>query len=95
MQCNRIIFTGHALKRMFERRLTDEDVREAIRNGEIIEEYPDDSPFPSTLILGFSEARAIHIVVGLDISTGTCYVITVYGPDPNLWDSKFRTRRNK
>lgn len=32
-------------------------------------------------------------VVREDESTGTIFVITVYQPDPNLWDAAFRERK--
>ena len=53
MPGNRLIFSVHAVKRMFERRIRHEDVREIVRNGRTIEEYPDDTPYPSRLIMGW------------------------------------------
>ena len=35
-------------------KLDNDDVMNAINNGEIIEQYPDDYPFPSCLILGIT-----------------------------------------
>jgi hypothetical protein len=49
----RLIFRVHALQRMFQRRITEADVREILQVGEVIESYPDDTPYPSRLILGF------------------------------------------
>jgi hypothetical protein len=39
-----LIFRLHAVRRMFERRITVEDVRTAVESGETIEQYPDDTP---------------------------------------------------
>jgi hypothetical protein len=40
-----------------------DEVVEALDAGEIIEEYPDDQPYPSCLILGRTRAaRPLHIV---------------------------------
>jgi len=52
MDVSPIIFRVHALQRMFERGVTQEDVRHVLATGETIERYPDDQPYPSRLILG-------------------------------------------
>jgi hypothetical protein len=39
----------HALERMMERKIPREAVKEVLKNGEIIEDYPDDKPYPSAL----------------------------------------------
>ena len=47
-------YTVHAQDRMAIRRITDEEVRQAILDpeGEVIEEYPTDKYSPSCLIYG-------------------------------------------
>ena len=39
--------TKHAANRLKERGIRLDDIEHAIMNGRIIEEYPDDRPFPS------------------------------------------------
>lgn len=78
---------------MFERRIGRGEVVAVLASGEVIAEYPDDLPYPSVLLLASVGSRALHIVVGEDITTGTCYIVTVYLPDPKLWNPDFRTRR--
>ncbi len=46
----RLVFTTHALRRMHG--IRSEQVRAVLERGERIEEYPDDTPFPSRLMLG-------------------------------------------
>jgi hypothetical protein len=94
MECNKIIYSGHAVRRMFERALNKDAVKQVIQGGEVIAAYPDDTPYPSYLMLGFDNEVAIHVVASKDGVTGNCYVITVYQPDPALWESDFRTRRS-
>jgi hypothetical protein len=48
----KLIYRQHAIKRMHERCLTEEEIEYAIENGAIIESYPNDTPYPSFLILG-------------------------------------------
>ncbi len=78
---------------MVNRNISREDVKKVIQNGEIIEEYPDDSPFPSCLILGFIENRPIHTVVGFDSSSQMVYIITAYEPSTEKFESDFKTRK--
>ena len=94
MQYDRIVFSGHAIQRMFDRGIRARDVEGVISSGEIIASYPEDTPFPSCLILGFVQAQPVHVVAAADRSSGTCYVVTVYRPDPELWDEDFRRRRS-
>ena len=83
----------HAVKRIFDRGISRPCVTNILINGDIIEGYPDDCPFPSCLILGKCEGRPIHIVTGLDIPEKTIYIITVYEPFPDAWDNEFRRRK--
>jgi hypothetical protein len=78
---------------MFFRRISKNEVKQVITYGEIIEEKPDDSPFPSYLILDFVNVKPLHVVFSYDKVTDTGYVVTAYIPDSNLWTDNFRTRR--
>ncbi|MFQ5985432.1 MAG: DUF4258 domain-containing protein [Alphaproteobacteria bacterium] len=94
MDCDRIVFSGHAVQRMFERGIEAKDVERVLRHGEVVEEYPDDTPFPSCLMLKFVEGRPIHVVVAFESETRTCHVMTAYPPDPDLWDAGFKQRKS-
>ena len=75
MNCNHIWFSGHAVKRMFDRGIRHDEVTEVIRLGEVIADYPDDEPFPSCLMLGFVHGRPLHVVVAVETKSSSCYVI--------------------
>jgi hypothetical protein len=92
MECSKYEYSNHAIAQMFKRGISADEVEAAIENGENIKEYPQDTPFPSFLKLYFSNARPIHVVVSQDNSTGICFVITAYQPDPSLWNSDFKTK---
>ena len=78
-------FTRHALKRVVERNITDQEIRHAGTQATIIEDYPDDKYSPSCLLLGFTQAgRPLHIQVSL-ADTELVIIITLYEPDPNEW----------
>ena len=89
-----IRWTGHILKRLMQRGIFQASVVQAIRSGEIIEQYPNDYPYPSCLLLGTTAAgEALHIVCG--IGEGEVWLITAYHPDPDEWESDLKTRRVK
>jgi hypothetical protein len=88
-----IIFSGHAVRRMFQRGLTTKEVQEVIEGGEIIADYPDDILFPSCLVLKRIKDRPIHVVVALDDENQRCLVVTAYVPHPSQWSPDFKTRR--
>lgn len=82
-----IIVSGHCAMRMIQRGIEFSSIQLAILEGEIIEEYPEDYPYPSCLILG----NGLHVVAS--IGQGVLYLITAYRPDPAAWDDDLRTRR--
>jgi hypothetical protein len=88
----KIVYRTHALVRMFQRRIRVEDVRGVLVNGETIEDYPDDVPYPSRLILGWRDRRPLHVVAAYNDADEETIVITVYDPDPALWSEDFRRR---
>ena len=92
MDCKELIFSTHAIQRMFEPHIGISHIKTIIESGEIITEYPDDLPFPSYLIIGWVNNRPIHAVVAIDGNSKRCYIITAYIPDPSLWSSDFRKR---
>jgi hypothetical protein len=85
-------WTNHILERIFRRGISIDDVESALANGEIIEQYTSDYPFPSCLILGHTKAgKALHIVCG---SNGTeLWLITAYFPNPAEWMEDYKQRR--
>ena len=86
-------FSEHAVGQSIIRHISVQDLREAIASGEIIENYPDDKYGPSCLILGFtSGGRPVHIQCSYP-NRPLVKIITLYEPDPKLWDS-FRVRRS-
>jgi len=76
-----------------KREISREMVKDVLITGDIIEDYPDDKPFPSALFLGWFEGKPLHVVGALDFATGYCFVITAYEPDLNHFEPDFRTRR--
>ncbi|UTY26914.1 DUF4258 domain-containing protein [Treponema denticola] len=88
------LFSGHVFKRMAERGFSPDTIKNIIKNGVIIKEYPDDTPYPSRLILGYDSNRPIHVVSAYDQNDDIEYIITVYEPNTQLWTSDFTKRRD-
>ena len=90
-------FTDHARKEMVEERLGRiqvEEVLQIIETGEIIEQYLDDTPYSSCLILGYTRSgRPLHLVCAPVIAEERLIVITTYQPDTNRWDPDLRRRK--
>lgn len=95
MDCKRVVFSGHAIQRIFERGISRDDALIVIAQGETIAEYSDDKPYPSRLVLGFLEGKPLHVVLASDEAAGVCIVVTVYEPTLEQWNSDFRTRKMK
>ena len=89
----RLVFRTHAIQRMFERRIDPSDVRRILEVGEVLEDYPDDMPYPSRLVLGWSESRPLHVVAVGEVEEDETIIITVYEPDPAKWELDFKRRR--
>jgi hypothetical protein len=91
----KLTFRLHAIQKMFERQISAGDVRWVIENGEIIREYPDDTPYPSRLMLGWIVERPLHVVVADVPADGETIVITAYEPDPALWEADFKRKKGQ
>ena len=92
---DKILYSDHARKEMKTEGLgiiKEQDVFEAIGNGQILEDYPNDKPYPSALILGFTGSKnPLHIVCAYDDKDDLAIAVTAYRPDPKRWiDSKIR-----
>lgn len=73
----------HATKRMFQRNVDDEDVLAILFNGDIIERYEDDYPFPSVLINGRSGKGNTYIsLLGLIFLKEDCILLLYMSQSP-------------
>lgn len=95
MARRRLIFRVHAIQRMVERGISETDVREVLEGGETIENYPDDTPYPSRLVLGLRGSRPIHVVAAEITDADETIVVTAYEPDTDHWEPGFRRRRER
>ena len=80
-----ISYRLHALERMFERNVSCEELANIIRKGELVENYPNNKPYPSKLVLGRANNRPLHVVFTFNKEEKSAVVVTVYEPDPRKW----------
>ena len=79
---------------MFKRNISVEEVKFVLKNGEIINQYDDDKPYPSFLFLGIKDGRPLHLLVAHDLDSGICIMVTVYVPDKKLWSADLKSKIN-
>lgn len=92
---SRIRITDHADEEAQADRLSFDEIFFSVLQGEIIEAYPSDKPYPSCLIYGSSfTGEPIHSVWAYNPETKWSVLITVYRPDPERWID-WRIRRKK
>ena len=83
---NRIKITDHADEEAENDQLTFDEVYFSVLNGEVIEDYADDKPYPSCLIYGQTfSGDPIHSVWAFNEHSKWAVLITVYRPDPSQW----------
>jgi hypothetical protein len=86
IQGGRVRITDHAYEEANADRLKFDEIYFSALHGEVIEEYQDDSPFPSILIFGQTfSGDSVHSVLAYNDKNLWAVLITVYRPDPNLW----------
>lgn len=88
----KVTYRVHAVRRMFERGITDSDVRSVLQKNEVIATYPEDKPYPTRLLLGWRADRPLHVVAAFSTADDEQIVIAVYEPDPAQWEDGFRRR---
>ncbi|WP_456475866.1 DUF4258 domain-containing protein [Candidatus Pyrohabitans sp.] len=95
IKSGRINITEHADEELANDEISNESLYYSVLHGEIIEEYPDDFPFPSCLIFGRDQQdRAIHSVWAYAEKYKIAILITAYVPDANRWtDYKWRKEK--
>lgn len=91
---NSIIWSQHVATRCLQRGIKTVDIENCILNGEIIEEYPDDYPYYSYLILGLTtKNQFLHVVCGM--GNNKLWIITAYFPSLDKWESDFKKRKEQ
>ena len=90
----KIRWSLHSSEKMMERGISRSDVLNCIEHGEIIKDYPNDTPNPSYLIFGQDmQDNIIHTVVGY--TEEMLFIITAYYPSTSIFESDLKTRKKR
>ena len=94
VKMGKLRWTNHIMIRLLQRNISQSDIENTLLNGEIIEEYEDDYPYPSCLVFGRNlDNEVIHVVCG---SNGEeLWIITAYYPNELEWERDLKTRKEK
>lgn len=95
MTPRKLTYRVHAIQRLYERSISNADVRHVLEHGERIEEYLEDTPYPSALVLGWRGSKPLHVVAAENAMDNEAIVITAYEPDPDKWEHGFRKRKER
>ena len=91
---HKIEWTLHAAKRLMQRSISSNDIESSVLNGVIIEDYPNDYPYPSCLVMGkTTKGRVLHTVCAVD--SEKVWIITAYEPNLNEWEADFIIRKEE
>jgi hypothetical protein len=91
---NHIRTSDHADEEAQSDHLSFDEVFASVFQGEIIEQYPEDKPYPSCLVYGETfKKEPIHSVWAYNEENQWAVLITVYRPDPRR-RIDWRTRRH-
>ena len=85
-------FSLHATREAYEEEILPSEIKEAVEEGQLLEDYPAHQRGPCCLLYGRTKAgRELHIVC---TSTGLpIVVITVYEPREPKWPTPRQRRR--
>lgn len=89
----RILWRAHAVGRMLQRSISRSEVIEILLACDPIEEYANDQPYPSVLLIGQCDTRILHVVAAFDDVSDQVCVITAYEPDLDHFEDDLRRRR--
>jgi hypothetical protein len=78
---------------MIQRNISEGEIVHTIKYGAIIKEYPDDTPFPSILLLCWYGIRPLHVVIAIDNVEKILFIVTTYEPNSDEWEDNFRRRK--
>ncbi len=80
IKSGKIRWTNHVMIKLLQRNISQSDIEKAILDGEILEEYENDYPYPSCLIYGMNlKGEVLHVACGSNEEE--VWIITAYYPN--------------
>jgi hypothetical protein len=88
-----VIWTYHVNMRMENRFISRQTILSSLESFEIIEAYPDDKYLPSYLVFSNHDNIVFHILFAIDVQNENVRIVTVYRPDPQIWEKGLKRRK--
>lgn len=95
---NQILWTYHANMRLRSRNANRSQVTETTASYRLVEYYGSSRAsryLPSALVYAERDGEVFHILFALDAIGNHVRVVTVYRPDPNLWEDDLMRRKQQ
>jgi hypothetical protein len=92
VQSGQFVISTHADQEAADEKIDIAEIRDAILNDEMLEQYADTGRGESCLILGFVDERPIHVICGW--RRESIVIITVYVPKLPKFQDPWTRRRS-
>jgi hypothetical protein len=66
VQENRYLITAHAMQRMGHRKISQNDIKQVIASGDVIEEHPSNLPDPKVLLMAHVREEPLYVSCAFD-----------------------------
>jgi hypothetical protein len=92
----KILWSVHAIRKLRLERLRKVKVEESLKQCEMVEDYAmEGRPLPGCLVICFIGGMPFHSVVALDYDLDRIFIITVYKPSSERWESDWKSRKRQ